>query len=97
VPLNLNGKRNQPEPVKPAGVGFVDFSDDLDDPIITGEDDDLIDEDDLITEEDMARPVIQRESHHSNFEDIANDFLQQQNVARKPASDDAPARTAHAE
>lgn len=60
VPLNLNGKRDQPEPVKPVGVGFVDFSDDLDDPIITGEDDDLIDEDDLITEEDMARPVIQR-------------------------------------
>ena len=66
VPLNLNRKRNQPEPVKPVGVGFVDFSDDLDDPIITGEDDDddddddLIDEDDLITEEDMARPVIQR-------------------------------------
>jgi hypothetical protein len=46
----------------PVGVGFVDFSDDLDDPIITGEDDDLIDEDDLITEEDMARPVIQREA-----------------------------------
>jgi hypothetical protein len=65
VPLNLNGKRNQPEPVKPAGVGFVDFSDDLDDPIITGEDDDLIDEDDLITEEDMARPVIQRSSQHT--------------------------------
>jgi hypothetical protein len=60
VPLNLNGKRNQPEPPKPAGVGFVDFSDDLDDPIITGEDDDLIDEDDLITEADMARPVVQR-------------------------------------
>jgi hypothetical protein len=67
VPLNLNGKRNQPEPVKPAGVGFVDFSDDLDDPIITGEDDDLIDEDDLITEEDMARPVIQRELAVSPF------------------------------
>lgn len=62
VPLNLNGKRDKPEPVKPVGVGFVDFSDDLDDPIITGEDDDLIDEDDLITEEDMARPIIQRES-----------------------------------
>lgn len=61
VPINLNRKRNQPEPVKPVGVGFVDFSDDFDDPIITGEDDDLIDEDDLITEEDMARPVIQRE------------------------------------
>jgi hypothetical protein len=61
IPLNLNGKRNQPEPPKPtAGVGFVDFSDDLDDPIITGEDDDLVDEDDLITEADMARPVLQR-------------------------------------
>ncbi|KAF1921903.1 cytokine-induced anti-apoptosis inhibitor 1, Fe-S biogenesis-domain-containing protein [Ampelomyces quisqualis] len=59
VPLNLNGKRKQAEPVKPVGVGFVDFSDDFDDPIITGEDDDLIDEDDLITEEDMARPVMQ--------------------------------------
>ncbi|KAF1833523.1 DUF689-domain-containing protein [Decorospora gaudefroyi] len=57
--LNLNGKRNQPEPAKTTGVGFVDFSDDLDDPIITGEDDDLIDEDDLITEADMARPIIQ--------------------------------------
>ncbi|KAG9199623.1 electron carrier [Epicoccum nigrum] len=61
--INLNGKRKSPEPApaKPLGVGFVDFSDDLDDPIITGEDDDddLIDEDDLITEEDMARPVIQ--------------------------------------
>lgn len=60
--INLNGKRPSPEPAKPFGVGFVDFSDDLDDPIITGEDDDLIDEDDLITEEDMARPVIQRQS-----------------------------------
>jgi hypothetical protein len=65
VPLNLNRKRNQPEPVKPVGVGFVDFSDDFDDPIITGEDDDLIDEDDLITEADMARPVIQRGLHLS--------------------------------
>lgn len=59
VPLNVNGKRESSEPVKPAGVGFVDFSDDLDDPVITGEDDDLIDEDDLITEEDMARPIVQ--------------------------------------
>ncbi|KZM20070.1 electron carrier [Ascochyta rabiei] len=59
--INLNGKRPSPEPAKPSGVGFVDFSDDFDDPIITGEDDDddLIDENDLITEEDMARPVIQ--------------------------------------
>jgi hypothetical protein len=62
--INLNGKRSSPEPApaKPSGVGFVDFSDDLDDPIITGEDDDLIDEDEFITEEDMARPVIQRTS-----------------------------------
>jgi hypothetical protein len=75
VPLNLNGKRNQPqpEPVKPAGVGFVDFSDDFDDPIITGEDDDLIDEDDLITEEDMARPVIQRKNHpYPSYQTVVN-------------------------
>ena len=60
VPLNLNGKRNQPEQAKPNGVGFVDFSDDLDD-IITGEDD-IIDEDEFITEADMERPIIQRMS-----------------------------------
>ncbi|KAF2692253.1 DUF689-domain-containing protein [Lentithecium fluviatile CBS 122367] len=59
VLLKINGKRKSPETTKPDGVGFVDFGDDLDDPIITGEDDDLIDEDDLITEEDMARPIIQ--------------------------------------
>ena len=55
-----NGTQNSSEPAKPAGVGFVDFSDDLDDLLTPGEDDDLIDEDDLITEEDMARPVVQR-------------------------------------
>ncbi|KAF2420576.1 DUF689-domain-containing protein [Tothia fuscella] len=57
----LNGKRKSvalEAPVQPAGVGFVDFGDDLD-AIITGEDDDLIDEDDLITEDDLARPIIQ--------------------------------------
>lgn len=56
VPLNnTNGK--------PAGVGFVDFSDDFGEPIITGEDDDddLIDEDTLLTEEDLKRPVTIRE------------------------------------
>ncbi|KAF2198521.1 Fe-S cluster assembly protein DRE2 [Delitschia confertaspora ATCC 74209] len=57
--IPLSNKRKSPEPNKPTGVGFVDFSDDLDDMMVTGEDDDLIDEDDLITEEDMARPIIQ--------------------------------------
>jgi len=71
VPLNLNRKPNVPEPVKPAGVGFVDFSDDLDDPIITGEDDDLIDEDDLITEADMARPVVQRKPSCTRSKEIS--------------------------
>lgn len=60
VSLNLNGKRKEPEPTLPAGVGFVDFSDDLDDLVITGEDDELIDEDDLITEEDRITGIIQR-------------------------------------
>lgn len=59
VSLNLNGKRKEPEPSVPVGVGFVDFSDDLDDLIITGEDDELIDEDDLITEEDRLGAIVQ--------------------------------------
>ncbi|KAF2742528.1 DUF689-domain-containing protein [Sporormia fimetaria CBS 119925] len=57
--LNANGKRKSPEPSRPLGVGFVDFSDDLDDLVVTGEDDDLIDEDDLITEEDRLGAIIQ--------------------------------------
>ena len=55
------GAKEQQVPVQPAGVGFVDFGDDLDLPIITGEDDELIDEDDLLTEEDKARPITIRE------------------------------------
>ena len=99
VPLNLNGKRPSPEPAKPLGVGFVDFSDDLDDPIITGEDDYLIDEDDLITEADMARPVVQRKSlprRPSPSHTPANLPHQPQSAPRSPASGVAPARTAHA-
>ena len=49
--------------VAPAGVGFVDFSDDLDMPVELGgvdSDDDLIDEDTLLTEEDLIRPIQQR-------------------------------------
>jgi hypothetical protein len=69
VPLALNGKRKSVEmegakAVQPAGVGFVDFSDDLDE-LVTGEDDELIDEDDLLTADDLANPIIQRESLHS--------------------------------
>jgi len=41
-----------------ATVGFVDFGDDLDE-IVTGEDDELIDEDDLLTEEDKIQGIVQ--------------------------------------
>ncbi|CAM1500708.1 Fc.00g098700.m01.CDS01 [Cosmosporella sp. VM-42] len=52
VALNGNGNANKFEvkPAAPAGVGFIDFSDDFDD-------DDLIDEDTLMTEEDLQRPI----------------------------------------
>ena len=101
VPLNMNGKRTSPEPApapasKPLGVGFVDFSDDLDDPIITGEDDDLIDEDDLITEEDMARPVIQRTQPPIYPSHSQLTHPQPSNAAPNPANAAAPAKTAPA-
>lgn len=63
----INGKRKSVDisanPVKAVGVGFVDFSDDFGEEVITGEDfddeddDDLIDEDTLLTAEDLARPI----------------------------------------
>ncbi|KAI5462399.1 cytokine-induced anti-apoptosis inhibitor 1, Fe-S biogenesis-domain-containing protein [Mariannaea sp. PMI_226] len=57
VPLNLNKRKSagadrpaESKPVVPAGVGFIDLSDDL-------YDDDLIDEDELMTEDDLLRPI----------------------------------------
>lgn len=63
VSLNINGKRmnGPPEVAQPAGVGFVDFSDDFGAPEVEDDDDELIDEDTLLDEEDMKRPVVQRE------------------------------------
>lgn len=61
VSLNLNGKRKNgpPDNTHPAGVGFVDFSDDFGAPE-EDDDDDLIDEDTLLDDSDLARPVVQR-------------------------------------
>lgn len=42
------------KPVVPAGVGFIDFSDDLN---ADYDDDELIDEDTLMTEDDLKRPI----------------------------------------
>jgi len=65
--VQLNGAQKSVSmvPSKPAGVGFVDFSDDFGIPMVTGEDDDddLIDEDTLLTEEDLKRPVNIRTSY----------------------------------
>ncbi|KAL9120048.1 MAG: hypothetical protein Q9187_003394 [Circinaria calcarea] len=58
--LNVNGKRANNPPIQPAGVGFVDFSDDFDVPVEEeNSDDELIDEDTLLDESDLTRPVVQ--------------------------------------
>jgi hypothetical protein len=58
APVNGNGNAVQKievKPVVPAGVGFIDFSDDLD--ADYDDDDELIDEDTLMTEDDLKRPI----------------------------------------
>jgi hypothetical protein len=68
VPVQVNGKRKSVDMSRSqgqavTGVGFVDFSNDFGEPIITGEDDDdddLIDEDTLLTEEDLRNPIVVR-------------------------------------
>ncbi|KAK1445305.1 anamorsin family protein [Colletotrichum cuscutae] len=56
--VSLGSKPSTAPPVSapPAGVGFVDFSDDLD-MDDDGDDDDLIDEDTLLTDADLSRPI----------------------------------------
>ena len=86
--VNLNGgaakvdlKRPAPQPA-PAGVGFVDFSDDLD----VEDDDELIDEDTLMTEEDLKRPINIRTypsvSHITSYVSQTNKLM---NSRRMPA------------
>ncbi|KAK1247736.1 hypothetical protein MKX07_000624 [Trichoderma sp. CBMAI-0711] len=53
-------KMEEVKPVAPAGVGFIDFSDDLD---ADYDDDELIDEDTLMTEDDLKRPINIRTSN----------------------------------
>ena len=104
VSLNLNGKRENgsPDATKPSGVGFVDFSDDLNSPEIEedGDDDGLIDENTLLDEEDMKRPVVQRKPSDSPLlvvmtqADGVFSHRQLQSVAPKPVNVGGPAKTA---
>jgi anamorsin len=88
----------------PAGVGFVDFSDDLDLP--EDSDEELIDEDALIDESDLTRPIIQRtcltsNSARSSLLTVHNlvmhaNYSQHLNAGPSLGSDVVLARTAHA-
>jgi anamorsin len=59
ISLPLNGKRKSQNisGATPAGVGFVDFSDDFGQPEMDDSEDEIIDEDTLLTDEDLKRPV----------------------------------------
>lgn len=64
VAVNTNGHVGKVDmkPAAPAGVRFVDSSNDLDCDDDDDDDDDLIDEDTLMTEEDLKRPINIRKS-----------------------------------
>jgi anamorsin len=59
ISLPLGGKRKSQDisGATPAGVGYVDFSDDFGQPELDNSDDELIDEDTLLTDEDLIRPA----------------------------------------
>ncbi len=59
ISLPFTGKRKSQDisGATAAGVGFVDFSDDLGEPEPDDSEDEIIDEDDLLTKEDLSRPV----------------------------------------
>lgn len=61
----------------PTGVGYVDFSDDLDEPpaeeaAVSDSDDELIDEDTLLSDADFSRPIVQRMSPDSSHLFVAS-------------------------
>ena len=63
----IENKRSD-EVAKPAGVGFVDFSDDFSpQPDPAGSDDELIDENFLLDDDDLGRPIVQREYFTLDF------------------------------
>lgn len=72
VQLNSAPKTVDMAVEKPTGVGFVDFSDDFGEPMITGEDDDsddeLIDEDTLLEGMDMNAVHVRKCSPHLAFQ-----------------------------
>lgn len=109
ISLPSNGKRKSDSfesAKKPAGVGFVDFSDDFDEPVDDDDDEELIDEDTLLDEEDLARPIVQRKSHTpctpisrpqlQNHQSNIRSPSQRPNAAPNQASVGAPAKTARA-
>ena len=92
VSLPLNGKRKSEDMTNvkagatnapPAGVGFVNSTDDLEPP--EDSDDELIDEDTLLDEEDLKRPVKIRKSPDSLC-GLPLTMLQPKNALQKPSA-----------